>query len=470
MNAAMRTPPHVPEAERLLLLAAIVDGRAGLAACEGIVAPGDFYSMANRTVWEAALAVAARGHEVDHSTVLVELQRVGKLEGVGGEEYLLSISNTVMASEVETYAKMVRDASQRRALIRICQDQASRGYDPEIETQAYLQETEAAIFTNVRDSIIGGEIEGAGRGLSKFWEHVQACAAAGGILGVSTGIRSLDEAIDGLWDEDLIVVGGRPSMGKTALGETLFLNVAMAIAKKKADEQAVFFSAEMGHSVLWPRMLAKLARVNSRLIRKWKGLAPYQIEDVKRAVATMSDLPMGIDTTSNITISQIRSKARKAATKKRVRAIVVDYLQLVRPAKQEERRDLEVGEVARGLKELAKELHCPVIALAQVNRGVANRTDRKPSMSDIAESGKIEAHADTILLLHREAYYRQEAIRNGTPTPKQRGRDEPEPDPVDPNGAELIIAKARSGITGSIELHYQPEFCEFTGRSNETHF
>lgn len=455
-----RVPPHSEDAENALITRALhSEGAAAVRACEGIVRPEDFYAAAHRAVWEACLAVDKRGHDVGLQTVRDELVRVGKLAFIGDEK-LLSFDRYAATEATETFAEIIRDKAHHRAMIQAHHELASLGYDQSLETSEYIQRSEATIFALARDSA-GGEIETVHQGLVAFWTHVQKCAAAGGILGVSSGIPSLDKAIDGLWDEDLTIVAGRPSMGKTALGETLTLNIASAIAKSKAkDETVLFFSAEMGHSVLWPRMLAKLARVDSRKIRKMHGISPVEHAAIMSAVEEMNTMPLSVDVTASIGISQLRSKARKLATKKRIRAVIVDYLQLLRPAERRERRDLEVGDIAQALKELAKELKCPVVALAQVNRGSVNRSDRRPMMSDIAESGKIEAHADTILLIHRESYYRQEAIKAGQHVPSAADM------PDDPNAADIIIAKSRSGITGSVAAHYQPEFCEFADREH----
>ncbi len=458
-----RTPPHSLDAERAVLTSALLEGAAAVGAVEGIIVSSDFWSAANATIWDACTAVVRRGHGLDQVTLRDELVRSGKLANVGGDEYLLGLCDSIPSAEPETFAKIVRDLSQRRHLIRVCQEQAAAGYATDIETSDFLQQTEARIFETVRDSALGGgDVETSNQGLTRFWEHVQQVAKHGGILGVRTGLPSLDAAIAGLWNEDLIIVAGRPSMGKTAFAETILVNVAERL---RGDEVALFFSVEMGHVVLWPRILAKLARVDSRLVRSMpRDMPNAQRSAVMGAVETANKLPLRIDTSSGITIAQIRSKARKLATRHKVAIVVVDYLQIVRPSRKHERRDLEVAEVALGLKELAKELGCPVVAAAQVNRGSVGRSDKRPMISDIKESGMIEQAADTILLLHRESYYRQEAIRNGQ---KMADPVNANGAPEDPNAAEIIIGKSRNGITGTIEARYLGEFCQFVELDRE---
>lgn len=460
-----RSMPHSADAERAVLTSALLDGAAAVGACEGVIVPADFWSAAHATIWEACLAVVRRGHGLDQVTVRDELARSGKLASVGGDEYLLGLCESIPSAEPETFGKIIRDLSQRRHLIRVCQEQAAAGFAPEIETADYLQQTEARIFETVRDSALGGgDIETSNQGLTHFWKHVQAVGNSGGILGVRTGLPSLDKAIAGLWNEDLIIVAGRPSMGKTAFAETILVNVAERL---KGNEVALFFSVEMGHIVLWPRILAKLARVDSRLVRTMpKDMPNVQRSAVMSAVEVANKLPLRIDTSSGITIAQIRSKARKLATRHKVAIVVVDYLQIVRPSRKHERRDLEVAEVALGLKELAKELGCPVVAAAQVNRGSVGRTDKRPMISDIKESGMIEQAADTILLLHRESYYRQEAIRNGQ---RMAVPVNANGEPEDPNAAEIIIGKSRNGITGTIPARYIGEFCQFVELDEQHH-
>lgn len=457
MTGAIRTPPHSLEAERAVLTSALLDGASAVLACEGLITESDFWSEPHRSIWLGCLAVVRRGHGLDEVTLRDELARSGKLSAVGGDEYLLGLCESIPSAEPETFAKIVRDLSQRRQLIRVCVEQASAGYSSEIETADFLQQTEARVFETVRDSALGGgDIETSNQGLVRFWQHVQEVAKHGGILGQRTGIPSLDSAIAGLWNEDLIIVAGRPSMGKTAFAETVLVNVASRLT---GNDVALFFSVEMGHIVLWPRILAKLARVDSRTVRAMpRDMSPQARQAVMSAVETANRMPLRIDTSSGITIAQIRSKARKLATKHKIAIVVVDYLQIVRPSRKHERRDLEVAEVALGLKELAKELGCPVVAAAQVNRGSVGRSDKRPMISDIKESGMIEQAADTILLLHRESYYRQEAIRNGQ---KMAVPTNANGEPEDPNAAEIIIGKSRNGITGTIPARYLGEFCEF---------
>jgi replicative DNA helicase len=438
----MRSPPQSVEAERALLGLAIVDGAGIVRACEGVFTAEDMFSSAHQAVWRSICAVAARGDAVDMLTVRVELERRGELPHVGGDEYLLGLTDTLASSDAETLGRMIRDDSQRRAIIAICQDQAAAGYRRDTSTTEYVEQTSARIFAAIRDDAAtrGGLVD-AQDSLVTYWQRATKIREAKGLLGVLTGIQAVDASIGGLWDGDLAIVAGRPSMGKTAMLETLAMNACHVLA---ANEKILFFSAEMSSAVLWPRLLAKLATIGSRYIRDYSGeTQSHTGRDIANALDYARRLPLMIDDTSGISIGQIRNRARRAASSTRVRMVCVDYLQLVKPSAKHERNDLAIAEVAVSLKELARELDCPVVAAAQINRGSVNRTDKRPMISDIRDSGMIEQAADMILMLHREGYY-------APPTP-----------PPDHGATEIIVGKNRNGETSTIRARFLPERCMF---------
>lgn len=440
----MRVLPHDLAAERALVGMLLVDGARVLEQADGVITDADCYATSHQTIWRAALAVHTRGHAVDMLTVRSELDRRGELSAVGGDEYLLGLSDSLSASDAETLCRIVRDHSQRRTLIAVCHEQAAQAYGSEIETTELIEQTEARVFGVRREDSDGGLLP-ARQSLVAFWERAKAVNAAGGLLGVRTGIGSLDGMIGGLWDGELTVVAGRPSMGKTAMLETLAINATHRIGP---DERVLFFSAEMASAVLWPRIIAKMVDVSANYVRSLKDdRSGNEIAaDALRAIDDAARLPIHLDDTSSIQIGQLRSRARRVAARHRVRLVCVDYVQIIRASKKHDRRDLEIGEVVRALKVLARELACPVVVGAQIKREVAGRADRRPTIADIRESGFIEEAADTILMLHREPYYNQNAQDKGQ--------------------AEIIVGKNRNGETGTAPARYVAHRCMFAGDSS----
>lgn len=441
----MRNAPHSATAERGLLCHALLSSDA-LVEVDGVVLPGDFYVEAHGQAFDAMLAIVRRGHRVDQIVLREELTRRGKLEDVGGDDFLVSLYDHTPDASVDTYAQVITGYSRRRSMIRVCEARAAAGYDLATEHSDYIEQTEAMVLRASEASAVADVVD-ARTSMVRFWEHASRVKAAGGLLGVRSGIKALDNYLVGFWNEELTVIGGRPSMGKTALLETCAVN-ALGSGKR-----VLFFSLEMSETLLWPRILAKVSGIDSTAIKE-QTLTRDGVADLDRAMRWMRDQPLRLVAKSGLSIGQIRAIARKEARGAGVDVIFVDYLQKIRGTQKHERRDLEVGEVSTGLAELARELRIPVVVGAQINRGVAARADKRPTNSDLRESGSIENDADATVLIHREAYYRHEQVKSGE-------RDEANGETFDLGAAELIVGKNRNGPTGVAHCRYVAERCLF---------
>lgn len=441
----MRLPPHSVDSERALLGCVIMLGSPIADVSE--VSPDDFYSHANRVAWAACLALHRRGSVVEPVAWRGELVETGKFTEVGGDEFMLSLDASMAMAGAEQYAKTVREMAVRRATIQTLHAQAAAGYDLEIETDAFLEGVESEILAAVDRSSVNVEVSDAASSMTRFWEHAGRVRAAGGLLGVRSGVPSLDAVLGGFWAEQLTTLGGRPSMGKTALLETCAVNAL------GAGERPLFFSLEMPESLLWPRILAKVCEIDSVAIRE-QTLTHDGFASLSAAMKWFRDSPFRLVAKSGLTIGQIRSAARKEVKRHGVNAIYVDYLQKIRPSRKHHSREQEVAEISNGLHDLAVELKVPVVVGAQVNRGNAQRADKRPTLSDLRESGAIENDSDNVVLIHREAYYRREQTKSG-----ERKADPNET--FDLGAAELVVDKNRNGPTGIVECRYRAEFCLF---------
>lgn len=441
----MRVPPHSVDAERALLALVVMLG-SPMADVED-VQPEDFYVASHRVIWKTAQTLHKRGQLVEPTTVRDELFRTGMLPQAGGDEGLVAIDASMALSTAEEYAKTVRDLAHRRAAIAVLHEQVASGYDQEIETASFLERAESAVLEIVDRSVSSVEVSDAASSMTRFYEHTRKVMAAGGLLGVKSGIDSLDAILGGFWNEQLTTLGGRPSMGKTALLETCSVNSMLF------DGRPLFVSLEMPEALLWPRLLSKLCEIDSASIRA-HSLTADGIRSLHAAMLWFRQSPFRLVAKSGLTIGQIRSLARKEVKRHGVNVIYVDYLQKIRPTRKHHSREQEVSEISNGLHELAVELNIPVVVGAQVNRGAAARADKRPTMSDLRESGAIENDSDNVVLIHREAYYRREQVKKGE-------REQAHGETFDLGAAELIVDKNRNGPTEVVECRYRAEFCKF---------
>ncbi len=429
--------PSSAESERVILGAILLDNQLISQAIEKLDAD-DFYSPLHRRIYKAMTALFERGERIDPILIGEELKKDGSIDSIGG---VASITNLTYGlphfSDIFDYAKVVKDKSIVRNLIKVCNQITSEALAEEDDAKDVLDHAEQMIFALADERTRQGfsHIQPiAETVLAKVQEYAKRESHA--LTGLSTGFRDLDEKTSGLQKTDLIIVAARPSMGKTALCLTLAQNAAIM-------EKAVVavFSLEMSKEQLVMRMLSSEAKVDAHRFRtgyltrdEWGRLA--------EAIGTLSEAKIFIDDTPGISVLEMRAKSRRLFTEqKKLDLIVVDYLQLMSGSKRTESRQQEVSQISRELKSLAKELQVPVVALSQLSRAPEARNPPRPMMSDLRESGSIEQDADVVAFIYREDYYK--------PTEENAGI------------AELLISKQRNGPTGTVKLAFLKEFTRF---------
>jgi replicative DNA helicase len=441
--AAERTLPHNLDAERSVLGAILIDNEAFNVAASVIDARA-FFRDAHRRIFDRMVALAERSHPIDLVTLREELERSGEVEEVGGPAYIASLVDGVpRATNVEYYAKIVKEKSTLRSLIFSANKILANAYEADQEADLILDEAESAIFSVAEDRIKAGFI--AMRDLVKdsFPKIEQLFEHKSFITGVATGFTEIDKMTRGFQPGDLIIVAARPSMGKTSL----VLNVAQYIAL--AGKVAGFLSLEMSKEQLFMRMLASEAKIdNYRLMSGQIGQKEYG--QITHALETLSDAHMYIDDTPGIGVLEMRAKARRLQSEHGLDMLAIDYIQLMTGRGRFENRTLELASISRSLKGLAKELNVPVVVLSQLSRAPEARSDRRPQLADLRESGALEQDADVVILIFREEMYKQNN------------------EPAESDGiAELIVAKQRNGPTGVVKLAFLRQQTRFANLADQ---
>lgn len=429
--------PSSEDSERVILGAILLDNAVIAEAVEHLK-PEDFYSPLNRRVFAAMITLFEKQRQIDPILIGEELKKEGSLDAIGGTATITNLTfGLPHFSNVEEYIKVVKDKSVVRQLIRTCNAITGEALAEEDDAEVVLDRAEQQIFalaearTNESFSRIAPV---ADRVLARVREH--AAGEGTGITGLSTGFRQLDELTSGLQRTDLIIVAGRPAMGKTAFCLTLAQNAAL-----QSQAVVAVFSLEMSKEQLVTRMLSSEARINAHRFRTGH-LMSNEWDRLSGAITTLSDARIFIDDTPAISALEIRAKCRRLATEqKALDLIVIDYLQLMGGGKRVESRQQEVSQISRELKALAKEMNVPVLALSQLSRAPEARNPPKPLMSDLRESGSIEQDADVVAFIYREDYYKETEENKGL--------------------AELIVAKQRNGPTDTIKLAFLREFTRF---------
>lgn len=434
-------PPHSIEAERSVLGAMLQDTAAVTSALEMLGAE-DFYVPAHREIFDAARALSAGNMAVDLVTMDAELGKRGTLPGVGGIEYLIELTQFVPTTvNVRYYIRIVLEKSTLRRLIAAAGEISKESYAQEKELPEVLSLAEKKIFDIVMQRSGGEELRHIREVLGSTYEQMETFARLkGGVSGVATGFVGLDNTLTGLHGGELILVGARPSMGKTSFA----INIAAHAARKGA--KIAFFSLEMPREQIAMRLLCCDARVNMQSVRKGQ-LRDEDWLKLARSLAPLASSEIYLDDTSGLTPGQVRSRCRRLMMEKGLDLIIVDYMQLMGSDKRAENRQVEVSEISRGLKAIAQELKVPLIACAQLSRANEKRGGAagfRPMLSDLRDSGSIEQDADVVMFLHREAYYH----RN-------------EQNAVPDNIAEVIVAKQRNGPLGTVKLAWLGEYTLF---------
>ncbi len=435
--AAERTLPHNLEAERSVLGAILVHNDAFNLAAQ-VIDSRDFYRDAHRRIFDKMVALNERNHAIDFVTLKEELARAGDLDEVGGPAYVASLADGVpRATNVEFYAKIVKEKSTLRNLIFAANKILTNAYEAEQESDLILDEAESAIFSVADDRLKAGFVQMRDLVKDNFPKIEQLFAQKRLITGVPTGFVDMDEMTRGLQGGDLIIVAARPSMGKTSL----VLNIAQHVAMQP-NHTVGFFSLEMSKESLFLRLLTSEAQIDShRLMSGAIGQKDYG--RISHALETLSAMKLFIDDTASIGVLEMRAKARRLKGEHGLSLIIVDYIQLMSGRGRFENRTLELGAISRSLKGLAKELGVPVVVLSQLSRAPEARSDHRPQLSDLRESGALEQDADLVVLIYRDDVYNKD------------------PNSPDAGTAELIVAKQRNGPTGVVRLAFLREQTRF---------
>lgn len=429
-----KLPPQNTDAEASLLGAILIDADA-IVKIADVVRPDDFYEERHRRIYEAILALYERHSPIDVLTLSDQLKGSGFLDMAGGAAYLTELTNFVpTATHVEQYADIVSQKSLRRRLIKASQDIVGLGYDEGRTLQELVEEAETKLF-EVSQRHVKQDITSIETILSESFDRLDELHKdKGKIRGVPTGFKDMDNILAGLQKSDLFILAARPSMGKTAFSLNLAHNVAV-----KSKEAVLFFSLEMSKEQLVDRMLSMESGVDAWALRTG-NLTDADFEKIGHAMGTLSEAQIYIDDTPGITVSDLRTKARREAHLRPIGLIVVDYLQLMSGGARfggEGNRVQEISEISRGLKGVARELNVPLIALSQLSRSVENRSPQIPQLADLRESGSIEQDADVVAFIYREEYYNPETDRK--------------------NITDIFIKKHRNGPTGAVELYFDRE-------------
>lgn len=434
-----KVPPHDEEAEQAVIGSMMTDKDAVNSAIE-VLKPEDFYREDNKIIYQAIKNIYAKAEPVDIITLKDELTSLGKLEAIGGLEYLVSLPEKVpTTANVEKYIKIVEEKSILRSLIKTSNELIEIGYRQNEEIEKIMDEAEKKIFdltqkksqkgySSIRDILVDSFTE-----LEQLYNQKQH------ITGVASGFIDLDNKTAGFHKSDLVLIAARPAMGKTALALNMATNAAV-----KGNTPVAIFSLEMSKEQCANRILCSQAMVGSEKVSKGDIT---EEEWAKLAVASgelSESAGIYIDDSAETNIASIRAKCRKLKIEKEIGLVVIDYLQLIQGSGNSKSREQEIAEISRSLKILAKEIEVPVIALSQLSRGPESRPDHRPMLQDLRESGSIEQDADMVMFIYRDDYYNQDSEKK--------------------NIAEVIIAKHRAGPTGTVELLWMPSYTKFENK------
>ena len=430
-----RLPPQNLEAEQCVLGAILLDN-ASMAKAMEVITEDDFYRTGHRKIYQAMLELSERSEVIDQITLTEHLKGRGELESVGGAAYLAEIVQVVpTAANIKYHCKIVREKALLRGLITTSTDIITRGYEGTAAVDDLLDFAERSVFSLAQGQL-GRSFTALNHVIKESLDLVDRLSKrAEGVTGVPTGFYDLDELMAGLQPSDLIVIAGRPSMGKTSLA----LGMAQHAAVHHRSVVGIF-SLEMSKAQLVLRMLSSEARVDSHMLRTGK----LQKEDwwrLAEAAGRLEQAPIYIDDSGSVTVQQMRGKARRLKAEHGLDLLIVDYLQLMQGRSDAESRQQEISDISRSLKALAKELNVPVIALSQLSRAVESRKPPIPMLADLRESGAIEQDADIVIFIYRDDVYDPNSEKKGV--------------------ADILVKKHRNGPTGDVQLFFHDRFAKF---------
>lgn len=439
MDMSPKIPPQSIEAEQSALGAMILD-KGAISDVVEVIESGDFYKEAHREIFNAIVRLYSRNDPVDIVTLSDELIKASLLDAIGGIEYLSDLTGFgVLSTNARHYATIIEEKSMLRRLIHSSTEILERGYENE-EADSLLEFAEQTIFDISQKKNRMG-LEPIREVLIKAYERIEKMFASKlSITGLSTGFKDLDFKLSGLQKSDLVLVAARPSMGKTAFALNVCQNAAL-----RNDASVAVFSLEMSKEQLVQRMLSSEAQIPMQNLRNGK-LVEGDWVALTKAMSKLSNAKIHIDDTPSITPLELRAKCRRLKMEKGLDLIMIDYLQLMNVSGRSESRQQEISLISRSLKAIAREMDCPVVALSQLSRAPELRSDHRPMLSDLRESGAIEQDADVVMFLYRDEYYDKETERK--------------------NIADLIIAKQRNGEIGDVELVWIGQFAKFADKSH----
>jgi replicative DNA helicase len=431
-----KLPPQNIEAEQSALGACLIDQEATATVSEVLPDPDDFYRLAHRTIYSSILSLFQQGEPVDIITVSNDLASRGKLEEAGGPPYLTTLINVVPTSaNVEHYANIIKEKAILRRLIYAGTAIASMGYLEDEPIHDLVDKSERLIY-DISEHRLTQDFIPLSKILHSTYQKIEELYTHKvHVTGVPSGFREFDNLTAGFQKGNFIVIAARPSMGKTAL----VLNIAQHVAANE-NMPVGLFSLEMSKDEIAQRFLSAAAQINAMKLRTGH-IAPGDWGKINRALNLLNEAPIFVDDSAGITVMEIRSKARRLKAREGLRLIIVDYLQLIVGKSRVENRNQELSEISRQLKNLAKELEIPVIALSQLSRDCERRTDKHPLLSDLRESGAIEQDADMVVFIYRDKYYNPQSEKG--------------------NAAEIMIAKQRNGPIATVEMGFMSDYARF---------
>jgi replicative DNA helicase len=435
-----KVPPNSKDAE-MAVIGGLLLSRGAFSRVVNIIDEESFYDFKHKEIFLAIKNIFNNNQNVDLLTLSEELRRRGKLEEVGGNQYLADLNRrSPSAANIESHALIVLEKQLKRLLIEKSASMMTNAFDDTVDIIEEIDKAENEVF-KIAQKRFSKSYQSMKDISKKTMELITLLSkrSEGGVTGVSTGFTKMDEMLGGFQNSDLIILAARPSMGKTALGLSILLNVAVY-----HQQPVAFFSIEMASTQIAIRLVSAQAKVDQSKIRAGK-LNQHENSQIVNGLGKLSDSPIFIDDSAMMNILELKAKCRRLKAEHDIKLVVVDYLQLLQAPKAES-REREISIISQSLKQIAKDLEIPVIALAQLNRSVENRKDFRPMLQDLRESGSIEQDADVIMFVNRPERYDKDTLWDGTPSEGM---------------AEIIIGKQRNGPTGNIKLVFQKDYARF---------